>query len=317
MPAIWDPADEAYKDKYTRDMCWSRICRQLYHEFDGYSVALQQKIMHDVKQRWRSVRDRFQKIQAKIGTSGSSPAKIKFSLYKDMCFLLTSRTLRSTDGNISPLPEDASQEAAGSTDSMDGSSFCEPESPCTSGVVSAASSSGMASCAETQNTADPNSQTAANPLTVTEPLAKKSKAKTQKKMDVTTKRVNDTIDLINKSSREDHLDFFGASIASKARLLSAERQTKFMTVVNAILSEFEDPSPISPLADIVIGATQSVRSRRPPPPPLPPPQPPMPPPPPPQQQRDDQRYQRPPVNYSYYGDVNSENMSYQDYILLN
>ncbi|XP_077126978.1 uncharacterized protein LOC143782897 [Ranitomeya variabilis] len=121
MPAIWDPADEAYKDKYARDNCWTRVFRDLYPDYDGYNCALQLKINKDVKQRWRSVRDRFQKMQSNLLKSGSSPTKGNFSLYEDRTFLLTSRTLRSTEGNI-PAPEpgeDSTPETSGTSESAD------------------------------------------------------------------------------------------------------------------------------------------------------------------------------------------------------
>ncbi|XP_069592038.1 son of sevenless homolog 1-like [Ranitomeya imitator] len=302
MPAIWDPADEAYKDKYARDNCWMRIVRDLYPHYDGYNSTLQQQISKEVKQRWRSVRDRFQKILSSQSKSGSSPVKGNLSLYEELSFLITSRTLRSTEGNIqAPDPvEDSTQDTSESADdtSVLGSTDSIPVVAGTSGICSSSASSAD------QSDVPITQGTSVVPVPITVPPPKKKLNK--KKEDKTTKRVNETIDLLNKSAKEDYLDLFGSTIANKARLLAPERLSKFMSSVHALLDAFEEPAPIAPLADIVTGITRSVRPPPPPPPPPPTPTPPL---------QHDQRYHRP--TSQYYADTNSDHFLFgPEYTML-
>ncbi|XP_077148333.1 uncharacterized protein LOC143809052 [Ranitomeya variabilis] len=242
MPAIWDPADEAYKDKYARENCWTRIVRDLNPHYDGYNYSLQQQINKEVKQRWRSVRDHFQKILTSRSKSGSSPVKGSFSWYDELSFLLTSRTLRSTEGNI-PAPdtvEDSTAETAESADEASalGSQDSIPVVVGTSGICSSSTSSAD------QSDVPRTQGTSVIPMPITVPPSKKKLGK--KKEDKTTKRVNETIDLLNKLTKEDYLDLFGSTIANKARLLAPERLSKFMRSVHALLDAFEEPAPIAP-----------------------------------------------------------------------
>ncbi|XP_077113950.1 uncharacterized protein LOC143769355 [Ranitomeya variabilis] len=298
MPAIWDLADEAYKDKYAGENCWTRIVRDLYPHYDSYTYSLQQQINKEVRQRWRSVRDRFQKFLTSQSKSGSSPVKGSFSLYDELSFLITSRTLRSTEGNI-PAPdpvEDSTAESADDASAL-GSQDSIPVVAGTSGICSSATSSAD------QSDVPRTQETSVVPVPITVPPPKKKLGK--KKEDKTTKRVNETIDLLNKSAKEDYLDLFGSTIANKARLLAPERLSKFMSSVHALLDAFEEPAPIAPLADIVTGITRSVRPP-PPPPPTPPPQP----------MQHDQRYHRP--TSQYYSDTNSDHFLFgQEYTMLN
>ncbi|XP_073424723.1 RNA-binding motif, single-stranded-interacting protein 3 isoform X3 [Dendrobates tinctorius] len=111
--AIWDPSDEAYKDRYYRDHCWTKVLRRLYPDWDSCNNATQLQIEKDVKQRWRSVKDRFHKYVASCNKSGSSPTRHSFPFYEELQFLLTGRTLHSTQGNIDPPAEEDSEEASG------------------------------------------------------------------------------------------------------------------------------------------------------------------------------------------------------------
>ncbi|KAM4044012.1 uncharacterized protein ACNLHF_008118 [Anomaloglossus baeobatrachus] len=103
VPCLWDPCSLEYMMKVKRADCWLTICCELFPQWHEADAALQHKIELDVGKRWRSVKDRFNKIRTEGMKSGSSPKKPNFIYYEDLKFLCTSRQLRPTSGNITPL----------------------------------------------------------------------------------------------------------------------------------------------------------------------------------------------------------------------
>ncbi|XP_066445701.1 sericin-2-like [Eleutherodactylus coqui] len=63
----------------------------------------------DVKNRWRSVRERFKKFEKDLEKSGASPSKNNCTHYDKLTFLRTSRELHPSSGNVqaSQVSEDA------------------------------------------------------------------------------------------------------------------------------------------------------------------------------------------------------------------
>ncbi|XP_077149425.1 uncharacterized protein LOC143812450 [Ranitomeya variabilis] len=91
-------------------------------DWDKYPGPTQQKIDKDVRQRWRSIRDRFNKFLNDCSKSGSSPSKTKFPFSEELQFIVTSRTLRKTEGNMSAADfEDSdTEDGAGSSSGVGG-----------------------------------------------------------------------------------------------------------------------------------------------------------------------------------------------------
>ncbi|KAG9461605.1 hypothetical protein GDO78_016276 [Eleutherodactylus coqui] len=67
----------------------------MYPDWDNATAALQSEILNDVKNRWRSVRDRFKKYEKDCEKSGSSPSKKKCAYCDELAFLRSGRELRS------------------------------------------------------------------------------------------------------------------------------------------------------------------------------------------------------------------------------
>ncbi|XP_073435219.1 uncharacterized protein [Dendrobates tinctorius] len=255
--AIWDPSDEAYKDRYYRDHCWTKVLRRLYPDWDSCNNATQLQIEKDVKQRWRSVKDRFHKYVASCNKSGSSPTRHSFPFYEELQFLLTGRTLRSTQGNIDPPAEEDSEEASGPSNvaAVTGSSAGEHvagAAPLSSDAVASAST-----IAENGLVAETVRGRAGG--TVSEqPNQKKTKKKNE---DKTIKAANETQAMIKRSSTEDEFDFFALQIANKARSLPPDRQNIFTSLVQMSLTALHDPAPILPYDEILMSVLGLFRKK--------------------------------------------------------
>ncbi|KAM4018561.1 uncharacterized protein ACNLHF_007860 isoform 1-T3 [Anomaloglossus baeobatrachus] len=114
MPCIWDPTCPEYLQKIRRSDSWISICRELYPQWDEADKALQKRIEQDVRKRWRSVKDRYNKIRREGTKSGRSPVQPNFIYYEDLKFLSTGRILRPTQGNIT-AETDENQDLPGKT----------------------------------------------------------------------------------------------------------------------------------------------------------------------------------------------------------
>ncbi|XP_077112400.1 uncharacterized protein LOC143767763 [Ranitomeya variabilis] len=248
IPALWDAADVSFKDRYFRDHCWTKIVRDLYPELDSLAIGNQLEIEKNVKQRWRSVRDRFNKFINSCDRSGSSPSRTSFPFYDELQFLLTSRTLRRTEGNISspPLVDDNSEDGAGT----DGAGTSSGATISPSVTTASAGAACPAAAAGTSTAAAVGSSVTAEAVVTQKraayPLAGESRKKQTKKKneDNTEKIASDTLNLLKQSSTEDQCDFFALTIARKARSLPPDRQSLFMALCQTSLTALEDPAPI-------------------------------------------------------------------------
>ncbi|XP_069611018.1 uncharacterized protein [Ranitomeya imitator] len=264
IPCIWDAADVSYKDKYFRDHCWTKIVRDLYPEWDSLSIANQLEIEKNVKQRWRSVRDRYNKFINTCDRSGSSPSRITFPFYDELQFLLTSRTLRRTEGNLSNPPpvDDHSEDGAGTDGAGTSSGAGGTISP---SLTTASAEAACPAAAAGTSTAAAVGSSGSSEAVVTEkrapyPVAGES-IKKKKKNDKTEKMASDTLDLLKQSSSEDQCDFFALTIARKARSLPPDRQSLFMSLCQTSLTALEDPAPIESYENVLTGVFGLFRPR--------------------------------------------------------
>ncbi|XP_073401193.1 uncharacterized protein [Dendrobates tinctorius] len=244
---IWDPSDEAYKDCYYRDHCWTKVLRQLYPDWDSCNNTTQLQIEKDVKQRWRSVKDRFHKYVASCNKSGSSPTRHSFPFYEELQFLVTGRILRSTQGNIVPPAEEDSEEASGRSTGAPATCSSAGEDGFGGGPLSADAGASSSTAAENCVVVETVGRGTAGGPVSGEPK------QTKKKEDKTIKAANETLALIKKkSTTEDKFYFFALQITSKARSLPPDRQNIFTSMVQMSLTALHDPTPILPYDDILM-----------------------------------------------------------------
>ncbi|XP_069610649.1 uncharacterized protein [Ranitomeya imitator] len=262
-PALWDPADESYKDKYFRELAWTKIVRDLIPDWDKYPGSTQQQIDNDVRKRWRSIRDRFTKFLNECSKSGSSPSKSKFPFSEELQFLVTSRTLRKTEGNMSvaDLEDSDKEDGAGSSSGVGGTiSTSTPTASAESASTSAAAASTSSSAAA--EASDSAEAVRVEKRAVYPVAAEKKKTKTKKNQDDQTVQIAcDTLDLFKKSSSDDHCDSFAQTVARKTRSLPPDRQSLFMSMVQMSLTALEDPAPISPYNEVLMGVLGLFRPR--------------------------------------------------------
>ncbi|XP_069615959.1 uncharacterized protein [Ranitomeya imitator] len=262
-PALWDPADESYKDKYFRELAWTKIVRDLIPDWDKYPGSTQQQIDNDVRKRWRSIRDRFTKFLNECSKSGSSPSKSKFPFSEELQFLVTSRTLRKTEGNMSvaDLEDSDKEDGAGSSSGVGGTiSTSTPTASAESASTSAAAASTSSSAAA--EASDSAEAVRVEKRAVYPVAAEKKKTKTKKNQDDQTVQIAcDTLDLLKKSSSDDHCDSFAQTVARKTRSLPPDRQSLFMSMVQMSLTALEDPAPISPYNEVLMGVLGLFRPR--------------------------------------------------------
>ncbi|KAM4050632.1 uncharacterized protein ACNLHF_017628 [Anomaloglossus baeobatrachus] len=268
MPAIWDPIDPAYSDRQFRHRCWMRIVNVLYPLFDSAPASAQRKIEEDVRKRWRTVRDRYHKFLQKSSKSGMSPAK-KCPYYYELQFLSTSRRLRSTEGNVNPLPQAdcVAEDREGPGSDTEPVAHRDPEA-----AASASTSCSRASeLAENMPTTSANSAMEEGQLSTRsdEPgpstgLAlgrkKKNKRRPLAKSGVTEDDVSDelaleTVNLIKKSAYESDTVKFLSSFAGRMEAMNPKKKNTLMGAMCSLFEHFERDSPHPSLARIDNGLT--------------------------------------------------------------
>ncbi|CAJ0945992.1 unnamed protein product [Ranitomeya imitator] len=274
--------------------------RSLYTEFSRRQLALfgGNSFVEDVKKRWRSVTDRLMKAQK--AESGSSPSKKRVPFADQLQFILTSRNLRRTEGNVRaetpPVQEDNSLEHGDGEEVEDYPMCSSPNPPlprqsssmhaavmpptCTvassssavdaavlSSAVVAASSAASSSFVGGSRPTGLGSGSA-RPVPMVRAATKKGKKKegSTSAIEALTSR---TLNIIDHSSPQDEMDKYGSVIASRLRSMTWDRQSLCMTAVNAVLMCAAVPSPIPPPQDIVVAIMKAftIPSGPPPPPP--------------------------------------------------
>ncbi|XP_069604996.1 uncharacterized protein [Ranitomeya imitator] len=235
----------------------------MFPDWDRYPGATQQKIDKDVRQRWRSIRDRFTQFLNDCSKSGSSPSKTKFPFSEELQFIVTSRTLRKTEGNMSAadLEDSDTEDGAGSSSGVGGTiSPSIPTASAESASTSAAAASTSASAAA--EASDSVEAVRVEKRAVYPVAAEKKKTKTKKNQeDQTVQIACDTLDLLKKSTTDDHCDSFAITVARKTRSLPPDRQSLFMSMVQMSLTALEDPAPISPYNEVLMGVLGLFRPR--------------------------------------------------------
>ncbi|XP_066430932.1 uncharacterized protein [Eleutherodactylus coqui] len=252
-PEIWDPAELGYSDRDIKADAWNAVCTEMYPDWDSATAATQSEILKDIKNRWRSVRDRYKKHEKDCEKSGMSPSKKKCPNQEILHFLRTSRALRPSSGNITaaaPTVETATADTEGQeeesrddditegTPTLEDSQRSTPDLSRTSVTpevveqnVSRSSSAGPSSraCSSREVSSERTSRSvAAHPR-------RKNKADA----------ANEALTLLRRVDTEDQWDTMGATIASRIRELRPERQWAIAPVIYYALELFASERPIA------------------------------------------------------------------------
>ncbi|XP_060806167.1 uncharacterized protein LOC132903035 [Amyelois transitella] len=90
-PVLWDTSNEDYKNKFIKQDAWKDVCKSLYPNFEEKENNEKTKLGNSVIQRWRGIKDTFNKYEKKLkdaSRSGSGSKNIKeYHLYKQLQFL--------------------------------------------------------------------------------------------------------------------------------------------------------------------------------------------------------------------------------------
>ncbi|XP_073505586.1 uncharacterized protein [Phyllobates terribilis] len=227
-------------------------------------------------------------MKSESGRSGSSPLKRKVPYADQPAFILTSRSLRSTEGNVrAPTPalhEETSTEQGAEDDSEDLFllSSPNPHGAGPSGSPTAASSAagvapGSAADAAPASGADgssaggasrPTGMGAGSARPVGFRRAGSKKAKSQEvgssALETLTTR---TLSVMDRVHKEDELDKFGLSIAGRLRSMPRDKQNLYMTAANALVMAIDAPSPMPSAPALITGIFNLFNPSGPPPPP--------------------------------------------------
>ncbi|XP_039745385.1 uncharacterized protein LOC120635631 [Pararge aegeria] len=90
-PVLWDTSNEDYKNKFIKQDAWKDVCKSLFPNFEEKENNEKTKLGNSVIQRWRGIKDTFNKYEKKLkdaSRSGSGSKNIKeYHLYKQLQFL--------------------------------------------------------------------------------------------------------------------------------------------------------------------------------------------------------------------------------------
>ncbi|XP_073415627.1 uncharacterized protein [Dendrobates tinctorius] len=293
-PEVWDRASELYKASHKKRDAWPAIVTEIYPQWPHLPKVGQHIIMDDVKKRWRSVTDRL--VKSLRTQSGTSPPKRKVPYANQLQFILSSRNLRSTEGNIraqTPTSHDGNSTEHKVGEESDDFFFCSSPVPLESGPSSFSAAGLALSCAEVGSSsavevalgssdAAPASGAASNsaggvsrptgmgadttcPVALTRAALKKGKKKAS--TSVIERLTSRTLILIDNSSQQDELDKFGSWLASHLRSIPRDRQNIFMAAASVMLMAVDVPSPIPPSPAIMMGIINLFNKPSVPPPP--------------------------------------------------
>ncbi|XP_077154611.1 uncharacterized protein LOC143817255 [Ranitomeya variabilis] len=162
--------------------------------------------------------------------------------------------------SVGDLEDSDKEDGAGSSSGVGGT--ISTSTP----TASAESASTSAAAASTSSSAAAEASDSAEAVRVEKravyPVAAEKKKKTKKNQDDQTVQIAcDTLDLLKKSSSDDHCDSFAITVARKTRSLPPDRQSLFMSMVQMSLTALEDPAPISPYNEVLMGVLGLFRPR--------------------------------------------------------
>lgn len=222
-PELWDASAEGYSDRQAREDAWTSIFRHLYPSWDGLTVKEQGIIEKDVKNRWRSVRDRFRKEMSMEEKSGSSPSKRKpYQYIQQLMFLRQTRQPCQTSSGLDKemgLPQPKESEP------LEGSSVpvvVETEGANTDFAVAGQST-------------EPVPPPRVPPSKMGGKCIIRSRAKITQELD------DEILALLRRTWAEDDADAFSRTLADRIRWLPEPSRSRFMAYVLSSVEYFLPP----------------------------------------------------------------------------
>ncbi|KAM3926498.1 uncharacterized protein RB166_009343 [Leptodactylus fuscus] len=262
-PSLWDKSNTGYTDRHRRNTAWTQICKALYPDWSRLTQSQQGVIERDIKNRWKTVRDRFFKFLRTSERDGSSLYPYpKCPFFEELLFLLPNRSLRPSGGNFhskesretppvaqeqhpqfkresSPVPISEDIEERIVEDEQAGSS--RGATPSLDDVDEAPS---IASIKVNSPLEHPI------PLTRTPPPRPWGR-KSLRAMDRQLEVESEAMSLMRKVDGEDDCDFFGYGIATRCRQMHPRVRNDFMSYVYAAAAVFDSANPMPELGDLI------------------------------------------------------------------
>ncbi|XP_066458146.1 uncharacterized protein [Eleutherodactylus coqui] len=260
-PEIWDPAEPGYSDRDLKADAWLAVCTGMYPDWDSATAAVHSEILKDVKNRWRSVRDRYKKHEKDCEKSGMSPSEKKCPHQEVLHFLRTSQALRASSGNITAAPptvttaspdkdgpgqESRDDEQREGTPALEDSQRSMPDLNPTSVTPEVGEQS--VSCGNTTAPA----RRACHSREVSSERTSRSVAARPRRKNNKPDATQEALSLLQRSETEDQWDTMGNAIASRIRELSSERQWTIPPVVYTVLEIFDSQRPIADSTAIIV-----------------------------------------------------------------
>ncbi|XP_073540365.1 uncharacterized protein [Phyllobates terribilis] len=274
-PLLWDKSSFGYTDRHRRDRAWIDICQILYPDWGGYSHPQQGVIEDDVRQRWKSVRDRFLKERRQAIRSGISPSKRrKMPFYDELLFIMPNCEPRTSQGSYqeteslaeSPAAYDELQQMESEpTPSTSAAPIQEVEVDLedqadTSWVATPPSPGEETSAAASKITAVTISTVSPVPVVIpiTRPMLPTRTAsirgRSRRALRVTDRNLegeSESMSLNRRVEGNDRFDFFGFGLASHCRQMRSEHQDDFMSFVHAAAGLFNTADSLPDLGDLI------------------------------------------------------------------
>ncbi|XP_075711692.1 uncharacterized protein LOC142748488 [Rhinoderma darwinii] len=104
---IWDTRADSYHDRSAKEVAWDYIAQALfYSEWEKSTTRDRQRIVQDIKTRWRSCRDKFRREFGGRSGDGASK-KRRYISTKQLMFLKDIMEMRSTTDNLNDSDEES------------------------------------------------------------------------------------------------------------------------------------------------------------------------------------------------------------------
>ncbi|XP_073508378.1 uncharacterized protein [Phyllobates terribilis] len=258
----------------------------MYPQWVNAERDAQEEIMYDIKNRWRSVTDRLVKYHQSV-QSGSSPKKRKFPFADELAFILTSRSLRRTEGNImAPTAEEDTNTEQAEEESEDFFQLSSPDPSASASSASGCPSHSLSNPADigtglvTDSPAPAPSDAGSSAGDVLRPTGRgsgsahlvasrragKKKAKTHGGGTIVLEALtNRTLSLVERASQEDAIDKFCSAQAARIRSLPRDRQNMYMTAAGAMVMAIEEAAVMPSPPAVVCGIFNCFKPSVPPP----------------------------------------------------
>uniref|UniRef100_A0A8C5Q3T1 Uncharacterized protein n=1 Tax=Leptobrachium leishanense TaxID=445787 RepID=A0A8C5Q3T1_9ANUR len=108
-PALWDTADNDYKEKNKKSYAWIQVSKRLFEDFETHSEEQQKLIIQDVMSKWRTVRDNYVrnlKKRGELSKSGLGAKKVRLYIYgEQLSFLKKCLEPRAQTSSIDSEPD--------------------------------------------------------------------------------------------------------------------------------------------------------------------------------------------------------------------